>query len=199
MVKNSPAMQEAQVWSLGWEKSPGEGNGNPLQYSCLGNPTDRWTWQATVHRVTKSQTWLSDRACTILKVKLQYFGHLMQRADSLEKTLMMGKIEGKRRRGRQRIRWLDSITSSIDMNLNKHQEIVEDRAGWHAAVHGVTKSQTWLSDWTTKTPDPRLHGYVQDGKLRGGIRLSASSTLLIRKTKSFLSTSGRFQSCIVQS
>ena len=70
----------------------------------------------------------------------------MQKADSLEKTLMMGKIEGKRIRGRQRIRWLDSITSSIDMNLNKHQEIVQDRGGWHAAVHGVTKSQTQLSE-----------------------------------------------------
>ena len=75
-------------------------------------------------------------------LKFQYFGHLMRRADSLEKTLMLGNIEGKSRRGRQRIRWLDSMTSSIDMNLNKLQEMVEDRGGWHAAVHGVTKSQT---------------------------------------------------------
>ena len=78
----------------------------------------------------------------MLKLKLKYMGQLMQRADSLEKTLMMGKIEGKRIRGRQRIRWLDIITSSIDMNLNKHQEIVEDRGGWHAAVHRIAKSQT---------------------------------------------------------
>ena len=83
-----------------------------------------------------------------LKLKVQYFGHLIRRADSLEKTLMLVKIEGKRRRGWQRMRWLDSITDSIDMSLSKLQEIVEDTGGWHAAVHGVTKSWTWLSDWT---------------------------------------------------
>ena len=76
----------------------------------------------------------------ILKLKLQYFGHLMRRADSLEKTLMMGKIEGRRRRGRQRMRWLDSITDLVDMNLSKLQEVVEDRGAWPAAVHRVTKS-----------------------------------------------------------
>ena len=97
---------------------------------------DREAWWAAVHRVTKSWTWLSD------------WTELMRRADSLEKTLMLEKTEGRRRRGRQKTRWLDGIFDTMDMNLSRFWEILKDREAWCAAVHGVTKSWTWLSDWT---------------------------------------------------
>ena len=87
----------------------------------------------------------------MLKMKLQYFGHLMRRVDKLEKTLMLGKTEGKRRRGCQRMRWLDSITNAMDTNLGKLQKMVRVRGAWRAVVHGVPKSQTRLGAWTTRT------------------------------------------------
>ena len=135
-----------QIWELdhkeGW--SPKNWRFRIVLEKTLKSP---WTAGRSYQSVLKEIN--PEYSLERLMQKLQYFGHLMWRADSLEKTLMLGKIEGRRRRGQKRTRWLGSLYNSMDMNLSKLWEMVEDREAWHAAVHGVTKSQTWLSDWTT--------------------------------------------------
>ena len=136
---------------------PGEGNGNPLQHSCLEHPMDRSAWLATSGIMSWTRQDCKEiqpkeigPGCSLeglmLKLKLQYFGHLMRRADSLEKTLMLGGIRGRRRRGGQRMRWLDGITDTTDMCLGGLRQLVMDREAWRAAVHGLTKDPILLSN-----------------------------------------------------